>query len=59
MVNKKLRISGLVVDYDAFKQATKALKWMDVSLLRNNHRHVSAIYVAIFWVVRTRIKLQI
>jgi len=59
MVNQKLTISGLVVEYKAFKQPAVELEWMNVSLLRNNHRHVSAIYVAIFWVARTRIKLQI
>jgi hypothetical protein len=48
MVNQKLGISSLVVEYEVFKEATKALEWMNVSLLRNNHRRVSAIYVAIF-----------
>jgi hypothetical protein len=36
MENQKLRISSLVVEYKAFKQATKALEWTNVSLLRNN-----------------------
>jgi len=58
-VNQTLRISSLVVEFMAFKQPTMALEWMNANLLRNNHRHVSAIYVAIFCVVRTGIKLQI
>jgi len=31
---------------------------MNVIVLRNNHRHVSASHMAIFIVVRTRIQLQ-
>ena len=31
---------------------------MNVILLHNDHRHVSATYVAIFMVVRTRIQIQ-
>ena len=31
---------------------------MDVSLLYSKHRHLSAIHVAVFMVVRTRIQFQ-
>ena len=41
------------------KRLTNALWCMNVILLHGNHWHVSAIHVAIFRVVKTRIQLQL
>jgi hypothetical protein len=41
------------------KRPTRTHEYINVILLHSNHRHVSAIPLSIFGVVRTRIHLQL
>jgi len=45
--------------YKILKEPTGELRYVNVSLLRSTHQHVSAIHVAIFRMMGTKIQIKL